>query len=145
MKQKYIDAVRYFRSHPDELERAWTRPNQHEHGCLFQFCSPDGRGHKLGDETVGCPVMIAGHLKYVAWTEELTKRCRAEVPDRVTDLTDKDLVKLARLQNEMDQTIRNPTWLAEHQYACHPMASDPLVQAGLRKFGQLIEENDELI
>lgn len=146
MKQKYKEAIAFFRQHPEETLTAWSRPVDHLHGCLFQFCSPDGRCHVVGDKSIGCPLMIANSENYIAWSLELTERCRHEFPVSVEEITDIYLIRLGTLQTDMDNTIRDSQWLAEHPYACYEATSDPLVLAGLR--GEAIKlyqpESDDL-
>jgi hypothetical protein len=115
MRQCYKDAVAHFRDHPGEIVEAWHKTWLHPHGVLFRFCTPDG--HPVPGGTIGCPLQVAKR-GYSAWTPELEERIRSlDLPDGPELLEDRHLVTLARVQDLMDDTIRNPEWLREHRYA----------------------------
>ena len=110
-KDKYDEAIAYLTEHPEEIYRAWHTCGTHPHGCLFEFCSPDGSNNKRADgEKCGCLTMVRGLSKIggVAWTDALTEEIRTDerLPKSGSEITVEHLPVFAEWQRRLDREIR---------------------------------------
>jgi len=118
MRRKYAKAVKYLTLVPSEKHSAWAHPSTHLAGCLFSYCTPDGRPHAgEGGVVFGDPMRVS-RGRAEAWTAEMRDRLRAQrLPWQPWRLTRLHLYLLAEAQRDMDDTIRSRAWRKEHRYS----------------------------
>lgn len=106
---KYDAAITYLKKYPEEIETAWTSPDKHEAGCLFQFVTPDG-GNKDYTENCGCLTMIKSWPNmYKAYWPELTEKILKDpdIPESDMNITVNNLEVFARWQRYLDKNYRS--------------------------------------
>ena len=118
--EPYKAAVRQLRQFPGETPLAWAKPSRYPvTGILFRFCTPDGLPWIFKDGShAGDPLMVAKG-PWVAWGEGFDAEAKAlGLPASIDEIEDCHLVKLARFQRKLDETVRRQEWRHEHAPLC---------------------------
>jgi hypothetical protein len=108
-KDKYDRAISYLTDLPSEIFKAWSSTD-HECHCLFAFVSPTGRveNEPVGNgKRIGCLTQIRASDHCVAWTDDLTRRIRADerIPLSGSDTTPEHLPVFAEWQRTIDREL----------------------------------------
>jgi hypothetical protein len=132
VSDKYDDAIEWLVAHADGENpdkgicyEAWIDAATHTAGCLFDFCTPSGRGGERGSFRLGCLTMIRNRPEmYIAWTDDLTREIVTDdrIPKLIDELCDlrgeelrAALQPFAEWQRRLDREIRQPALAAEGQ------------------------------
>lgn len=125
MKAEYRRAIEYLTLVPSEKGAAWGNPSTHPAGCLFRYCTPDGRAY-AGERGVvfGDPVQVS-RGRAASWSPDtagtLREWARREgvppLPWQPWRLSPAHLYILARIQVQMDETFRDGLWRRGHRYS----------------------------
>lgn len=106
-RDKYSKAIRYFRSHPDEIIDAWYSPYSHRHGCLFIYACKFP--NEIYAPDTGCLTMVKSqpNTYRVPNRPDLTSQILADknIPSEARHITLDALKHFAKWQRRLDKEL----------------------------------------